>query len=154
DLRRELPRRGSPASHSGGGGEDGFGGAEQRRLRCAAPIAPDIPPREAGFTGTPGRGHPLPPPRRGLPPPPTPRSRPHGDPGPPAPPPPASPQTPPTSHPVKQASRGPRVAGTPSPGFAGYSPDFPPREAGFTGTPRRRHPLPRLRRVLPRLSTP
>jgi hypothetical protein len=24
---------------------------------------------------------------------------------------------------------------TPSPGFAGYSPDFPPREAGFLGVP-------------------
>jgi len=32
--------------------------------------------------------------------------------------------TPPTSHPAKEASRGHRVAGTPSPGFAGYSPDF------------------------------
>src|SRR5215510_1099317 len=51
------------------------------------------------------------------------------------PPPPATPRTPPTSHPAKEASRGPRVAGTPSPGFAGYSPDIPPREAGFAGTP-------------------
>ena len=32
--------------------------------------------------------------------------------------------TPPTSHRAKEASRGHRVAGTPSPGFAGYSPDF------------------------------
>jgi len=51
------------------------------------------------------------------------------------PPPPATPRTPPTSHPAKEASRGPRVAGTPSPGFAGYSPDLPPREGGFAGAP-------------------
>src|SRR5262249_54841757 len=40
-----------------------------------------------------------------------------------------------TSRPVPRRRRYSSSSWTPSPGFAGYSPDLPPREAGFAGTP-------------------